>query len=316
MSVTIVYDRQFVRSSEGITPCWLAGDNRTWTDSSRHAKRVRSWSVFHNVLGVSEDELFQIAYKFLGTSQHWRDSRGRDVNDNGYLRWIVSGCKQALSVEEILQINRLRSLSCCVSYWDRDFNNIRKCVEYISSTEDFDRWIGKAKELIAAAGLLGHDAFPIIDFGLEKLSHPSRSSAKNVLLKRGGYYLIEICSSGSSWTTDVRDAMVFSSDKAGELISTYSSLSNASLVDAECQNKPYNSVIRFRDGIKAGMYVQQRVRGHIYLTGSCESAKHYPTVAAAKSVMKKIQPRVEKYGTLEVIVLDNEDQKAEVKTVS
>ena len=61
MSYSLMYNWQFLKSEEGITPVVLMGDNNvttsTWMGNHWGEKRARSWYCIFGYLGVSE-ELF------------------------------------------------------------------------------------------------------------------------------------------------------------------------------------------------------------------------------------------------------------------
>ena len=68
MSYSIEYNRQFIKTENGYTPCWLVGDNNVTEGFGRNERRVRNWSVFMNLLDVTEDELVEKAKELLAES--------------------------------------------------------------------------------------------------------------------------------------------------------------------------------------------------------------------------------------------------------
>ena len=60
MSYSILYNWQFLKSAEGITPVILIGDNnvttRVWMGNHWGERRARGWACLFNVAGVSEEK--------------------------------------------------------------------------------------------------------------------------------------------------------------------------------------------------------------------------------------------------------------------
>ena len=48
MSYTIMYDRQFLKTSRGIIPLALYGDNNVTERVNGHERRERHWGVYAN----------------------------------------------------------------------------------------------------------------------------------------------------------------------------------------------------------------------------------------------------------------------------
>ena len=119
MSYSIEYNRQFIKTENGYTPCWLVGDNNVTEGFGRNERRVRNWSVFMNLLDVTEDELVEKAKELFNSyDQHWK--RGSTwVSNKGLISWVKSGCKKAATVEDILSVNPYMSrIHCYLVYYD------------------------------------------------------------------------------------------------------------------------------------------------------------------------------------------------------
>ena len=90
MSYSICYQRQFIKSGLGITPCFETAESNVWCGAGRYQKRPRSWSIFLNQLAVSEDALMAEAKKYLGSNEHWRTASGKWVDDAAFIRPLRS----------------------------------------------------------------------------------------------------------------------------------------------------------------------------------------------------------------------------------
>ena len=115
MSYTIEYDKIFLKSGAGYTPLWLAGDSNCYEGSGRNQRRVRDWSVFMSQLGVTEEKLMERIQPLLGGpyQEHWQ-RRGKWVDDKGLVTWVKNGCKNAVSIEQLIEANRFGAIKCCV----------------------------------------------------------------------------------------------------------------------------------------------------------------------------------------------------------
>ncbi|WP_281692295.1 hypothetical protein [Agathobaculum desmolans] len=292
MSYTIEYDRQFIKSRHGITPCWLAGDNNVTEIRGGYERRARDWSVFYNLLGVTEEEIMAAVQSSLGGyGEHWRKG-GKWVDDAGLIRWIKNGCKHAAALEDILALNHFSAVFCYVSVWGE--NQSRELERYVSNTAEFDRWIVEAKALIKAKRDEGREAFPIVKWGEEPLRHPdpTLTDETKVLIRLGKSYLSERPSdAGSSWSRDIRKSFVFTAKEAKEIIAAnrFGWLAESTIVSAKRLEEPYNVVIRVSDALRECGYVFQKTATRIRLTNTAKNARHFANERAAEKAIKKYQ---------------------------
>jgi len=310
MSYTIEYDRQFIRSGFGYTPLWLAGDNNVYVTDR---KRSRSWHVFGNQLGVSKQALLTYIEPMLNEyDQHWKKN-GKWVTNAGLKRWIENGCKSSATIEEVLNANHLRFLRCSLRvYPKRDethdgFTSEEQLKEDVYTTEDFDRWIADVKAVTPGLKAEGASVYPCVGIYTEKINHPNKKiTAERVLIKSKSEFLIEPpTSSGSSWSSDVRKAWVFTREEAELLQSSlnpYSCVAQAKLVDAAVKDKPFDAVIQFADGPHESTYVQKFTNKCARLCRNICHAHHYPDAKAAARAIKTAQPRFPRSGTMEVVI--------------
>lgn len=310
MSYTIEYNRQFIRSASGITPVWLAGESNVWESGAGHSRRSRAWSVFYNMLGVTQEELLAAIQPSLGhESQHWMKN-GRWLDDKALLHWIKLGCKHAASIEDILLENRnkISSVRCSLSVWAGDGHR-QSLFRDVKSTEEFDSWLGLAKAEMIAIRSRKNMVFPIVDFGVEDLRHPSAIDLCDdckVLFRHKNSYLVELPSTeSSSWSTDVRKAHVFSYEEALAIKGDhkYGWIAESRLVLAAIKEYPFNAVLCVKKGAYEGQYVLKRTRGKLYFTLMKEYAKHYATTAKAEKAKHRIEAAYATKGiTLEIVI--------------
>lgn len=301
MSYTIEYRRLFLKSSEGYTPCWLAGESNVWEGYGRSQRRARSWSCFHNLVGVSREEIMRDAQSSLGSDEHWMKN-GKWVNDKGLIAWVENGCKKAVTVEEFLKENpNMSDIHCYVSVWQNLMNH-RELEFYVSSSYELDRWI---REYRVLRQLLINDRcsiYPVIDLGPETVKFPNKTSTTqgDVLLKRKNQYVCDADESSVSWTSDAHKAKVFSWEEAGKLTRVNHFLRNVRAINADIKIQPFNAVIRFSDGIYAGRYIFERCKNRLRVCCSVENALRYPNEREAQKVVKALAEKYSGKGTLSV----------------
>ena len=293
MSYTIEYDRQFIRSTMGYTPVWLAGDSNVTTGYGKYKRRERHWGVFLNLLGQSKEDLLAAVGALKGSQEHWK-RHGKWVDDAGLDKWIEGGCMTSATIEELLDANHFASVHCYVRDYSLGLDNAKDIMEQqIRSTIDFDDWLYHAKAAIAKTAL--KVMYPVIEFyPNEPIRHPTKKKdgKEKVLIKNKSTYLVNITGEMggvSHWTYKKEEASVFSADEAAQLIrDNPGHFRSAKLVSATVLNNPNNLVIRLcKGGVVVG-YVQKLTSARIFYVGSMRSAKHYSTMAAAKNAAERV----------------------------
>lgn len=292
MSYCIEFNRQFIRSGLGITPCWLSGENNVREVSN--GRIARSWSIFANLLAVSEEEIMKKVESFMdGSNEHWMRNNNW-VDDAGVLRWAQSGCKKAATIEEILNVNSdLRSISCRLSVWEKFEHHFELCTT-LSSTKGFDEWAASAKRRITELKEKGCDAYPVVDFWKEDLWHPQKATGRDVLLKSKNKYLCKVEDSGIAWNIDPRKALVLSEEEAGEIMRKYSSyplMRTTRMVSAKAKDEPFNAVVSVYNGPNLIGYIRSVSSRRLRSVEAIEHAKRYRNLAAAEAAVKRLGKR-------------------------
>lgn len=300
MSTTMIYDRIFLESKEGITPCVCWGDSRTWERTiSGHERRPRSWGVLGRHLGVPRNQLMKNLESKADTI-YWSTYKGKYMDEAVYLRWLKAANKGATTIERVLEANHMVSACCYVSVW-KNLNREVKNHAYISTTAELDEWIRKTRVFMEEMKRQNFDSYPVIDFGIGRLSKPLPAGTdleKKVILKRGSYYLTELTETTSRWDAVPLDALEFSLQDAAAIKTQF--LGKVRMVDTRLKDAPYNAVLKFVSGPKAGFYVRKRTKGHLHLASNAMSAQRYRNEAEAERVRQRIQPAFTNAGELEV----------------
>lgn len=310
MSYTIEYDRIFLRSAEGFTPCWLSGDNNVYESSKGNAKRVRSWSCFQNLIGVTEEEIFDSIggreHLAQSSSEYWK-RHGKFVDGPGVFRWIQNGCRRAVTVEELLQCNSIRGFICSVHVYDPSYNSNTIGLCTVHNTEELDTWIRGMRLEIQRREKQGQSCYPRIDFS-ETLRHPigtNLADQEEVLIKDKNMYLCELDPRGSSsWSRDITKAMKLTKQKALELIRDFNIPVQGRLISAKNCEQPYDAVLQVVSGSRAGCYVYKVSNHSISFTRTKSNAKKYANEKKACAALERIKRRGYSVGPdLKVVVL-------------
>lgn len=166
MSYEIVYERQFIKTSDGlIIPFVLIGSNNCYEPvCNGYKRRCRSWSTIfvhsNELIAMRPADLLQRAYSYTGGPYQEHFKRfGKWVNDAGLIRFCKNGIKQAKAIEEINQLQFMRGY---ISVWYPDETSLsdetyfpKHSIEdemYICSSGDLDQFLAHAKERLQRRG--------------------------------------------------------------------------------------------------------------------------------------------------------------------
>ena len=315
MSYCIEYARQFLKSEEGITPCWLHGDNNVgeivWRNGRNIERRARDWSVFQNMVGTTVDALLKEVEGWMGGAyqEHWMRN-GKWVDDEGLRRWIVSGCRKAATVEEVLAANPvIRSLHCYCAVW-HEMDSAVETEAYVKTTEELDQWIRAIRAHKDPSGR--QECFPVVDFCVDKLNSPAskqRETPAFCLIKSGHNYLVDIVPGKSTrWSPNKTDARVFTAEEAESILYGQASLRllrNAHIINAhERLTQPFNAVLRVGSAGQSPRYISGRGRNRIYLCNTVKGALRYANAAVAEKAAKELRPKHPGLGEIAVEVIE------------
>lgn len=203
MGYEIMYNWQFLRSKEGLTPVVLTGSNNvTVTKRARNGRLYesgeRDWWCLFNLIGVSDEEFLDKIRSMTGKmyQEHWKYS-GKWVDDAGLLRWANNAVKNAASIEDVLLLNRPVYLyaEAYINIWPKEGEDgwSKKILqETIRTTEELDAWIRQAREVIAKAKEEKRDAYPIIRYSKEKFLKVKTLPNELFLLRGRNQYVRDI----------------------------------------------------------------------------------------------------------------------------
>lgn len=325
MSYSIMYNWQFLKSEEGLTPVVLMGDNNVttsvWMGNHWGERCARDWSCLFNFIGVNEDEFMAAIQNMTGKSyqEHWMRN-GKWVDDKSLVNWAKNACKNAATIEEVKEENWNVTIQACLAVWE-NYNRSTMLVEYIKDTKSLDTWIRKAKVIVAEQKAAGHSVYPIIKYDNEKLTRHSAKTVHKpafVVVKSAHGYLVGVEEervregiASSYWNRSIKKALVLSYDVAADFKKQYQH-GNVRLIDAKAKDAPYDAVIRAvpRSGNGTCCYYVSSVSGTTTrFVSTITGAKRYRDMRSAETSAAKLNGRGFKYDycAVQIFSLTEED---------
>lgn len=313
MGFSILYNWQFIRSKEGITPVVLAGENnvtefrRTKTGRSVEV-RSRDWMCLFNMVGATEEDFFKEVHSLRekNAQEIWMHN-GKWVNSEEFLRWATKAVKDAASIEDILMQNRPTYMhaEAYINIWpvegeDGWGKNILR--QTIRTTDELDAWILQAKAALQKAKEEKRAAYAIVRYSQEKFLK-AKKLPDEILLMSGNQYVEKLVADDKGVTRisfgrahgNPSTALRLTRDEYVKLMSLswISLLKGVRPVSAAGKNGAYDAIIRV---------VSPHIVGDAYLCSSgrkvmmvktTRSAKRFKDMSTAERTAKKYN---EKYG--------------------
>lgn len=299
VSYDILYDFQFIRSSDGITAVLLLGANNcyesVWCGNHVSQKRARSWCCLFNEPALDEATFMAQVQNMTGhTSMHWM-RKGQWIDDAALIRWAKRGIKSAADIESIITANASSgAIACSLVVWN---GSVRDVVlkEYVSTTEQYDDWIRRAKALRAQwSGRPNLSIFFTVELW-ERMFHPTiqsvHSTEQKVCIMKKKRYLKMYTESSCVWANCIKDAIQFSVSEAQGVISKSNLFANATLVKAPKETDLYDAVIQFEYGNRKE-YVAHVSPRAIRPCFDIKNAWRYRDERAAQRAIEKLSKRV------------------------
>lgn len=312
MSYSILYDTQFIRSHNGITPVILCGDNNVYESNWRNGRsverRCRDWSCFLNLLAVPEEELIEKAEKLTGGpyQEHWKRD-GKWVDDAGLMRWVRTNIKKAANLEAIVSANSNMGAMCYLSVWNK-FNNRSELTEYIHSDAHFELWLSEAKAMTEKLKEEGCSVYPVIRFW-EGMRHPTanRPMPESVVIKHKYGYVCGVDATGIRFNKRIESAIIFSPEQANEILERFDDM-GMRVVNAKTAETPHDVVIRATDANGSKTYVVKITSRKMQYSSHVVHAHRYSSLSMAKSAADKLTKRfAEKGWTFAPVRIDDSE---------
>lgn len=294
MSYTIVYGRQFVKTTRGIIPLALFGDNNVYTPSYNfrtkrtYEKRERNWNIFCSIdLLELPEKLFltKIQAAYDEDRENFKHN-GKFVYKEGAQRFFQNGAKHALTLEEIFQATR-NALDGFLTIYDQPdrFLSRQELHTVMNTTDALERWLDEARKKKSEYESKGAECYLTLAFSTDEPLRIERKVGKAevtgpVIVKRGPGYIANFTDS-SITTGRIENAHVFPSVEAArqQLPSCFIGPLPYVFLSAEKQKeeaaKQY--VLRVCNGSKAGYYIQKLTARTLYFSRAPEDAKRFLT---------------------------------------
>ena len=301
MSYTIMYGKQFIKTTRGIIPLALYGDNNVTEHVNGREVRERHWGVFaNNKTEFTPDEYMSFIQSWCGsTYQEHFMSHGKWVDDKGLITWAKNGIKNALTIEEIKEAVPVQSLTCYILIGINDSYKSRqddRC--FCDTTKQLETWLDNAYRHIDELKSNSRYAFIALSlFGREPLSiAPKKEPEGKVLVSNGrNKYLSKLTESVYGYTSDISKAIVFNSTHdARNCLAQVNRirLEKLRFVKAENQSiaKDYRVLVK-TESYPDGVYVQKLTRSSLYFCRNTDSALKFVSEQSALKYIDKLKPR-------------------------
>ena len=294
MSYTIMYDRQFLKTSRGIIPLALYGDNNVTERVNGHERRERHWGVYANSkTEFTPDEYMSLIQSWCGSEfQEHFVFRGKWVDDNGIIAWAKNGIKNALTIEETREIVPVQSITCYISVWGKDYSHRSEEWRYCDTTEQLEQWLDMAyarkKELSADPSRKVFICLSYLRQEPLKLSVRQEPDGE-VIIRKENRYLSEVADKGYTFSSDIADALVFKNTAEARNLAARCGqpfLYKARFISADNKFAVRNyRIIAILPEYPNGVYIQRLTRNALRF---CHESKHALKFASEQQAQKYI----------------------------
>lgn len=319
MSIEIVYDRAFLKTTTGIIPLVLTGSSNCtewhYTKSGIfRERRERYWSYFwgDETLNLPVEELLD----FIAAKCNHPDerelfqlrSRNKWITSKNCVDWYRSGIQSASTIENVLLYNQGLTFRVYLHVYNENAPDTTELEQYIRTTAQLEAWLTAAKarklDLIKSGA---KSVYLCLKFNDNEPLYKANFPEGPVIVKlkgTSGNYLIGYTSvEGFIFGPDASVALVFSS--AEEALSKLGPIRNVTLLKANSGNqKPPRYALQFQSGRFNGTYVYNANGGRLKATPYRQSAKLFQQKHQAHRCALRIYERFSSYnGALAIIDL-------------
>lgn len=316
MSYTICYGRQFIKTSRGIIPLFLAGSNNCTMFYEGREIRERDWTVMCgiNLIELPGDELL------AGMNEQYKDDRseyfkfnGKFVYRAGAIKFVENGIKNAKTVEEILSALPHQLVRCYVSEYTKSPSLNQTILQdaFVNTTSELENWLDTAKAYVAAADPTDITYIVIKFSGVEPLwiekTHKDPTGSVLAAVKTG-QYVTEFTETSLTTSKDITKAMVFASiEAAKQQLPSRPRPYRYIKASAKERAAKKNFVLKVTDGNRCGLFVDRLGGRRISFSQKAATArKRFTTEKAAKAWYdQKVAGRFD--GIKEIMVCDSRE---------
>lgn len=332
MSYSIIYGRQFVKTTKGIIPMILSGSNNCTEFIQGREVLERNWypmtlSNKDKRIAIPAEELLERARAIStgdGADYEFAKQGGKWLYCKDVLKWVESGIRNAMNIERINFFRPNTPLYGRIVVWRGDKREtVHNC--YCKTTQELEAF---AEEMESAWKVYGSDKtvtefYPYLSFeGREPLSIEKMASLSDdepVVVKVAPYgYYTKTEHSCRNYERNRAAAKVFENidDAIAELGSITLHASKVTFeragADGAKSSKPAEKLfaLHIKEGDRAGAYIVKLTRSRIWISTSSKQAKMFPSEKAAMKWAKDYR-LTERFGNA---VRTVESVKLEVKS--
>ena len=220
MSYEIMYDKKFIKVSNGIIPLVLTGSNNCWSGNKRARDWSLAWDFFKDVI-YSENEIKNLMIEKLPDNLDYISIGGKSSKQL-VINYYNNGIKNALSIEDTLKMF-MTSFRGLIQVYDEKiepyynrYQNVKDT--YIKTTEELENFIKEyktikeleTKPVYLTLAFTSDDKLKLrYEFRKPKNTNP-KEKIRNYVIKESWYdYIVKTTSKGFQYTSQKNYAMGF-----------------------------------------------------------------------------------------------------------
>lgn len=314
MSYTICYGRQFIKTSRGIIPLFLAGSNNCWMLYKNHQIRERDWNIMcrSEMIELPADELLASMKEMYSddNSEYFR-ANGKFVYRAGAIKFVENGIKNAKTVEEILTARPGQSIRCYVTEGMDYYLQGQATVQhvYVKTTAELEAWLDEAKAYVAASTDNAHMYIHFAGAEPLRIEKTRKEPTGSVLATtKAGQYVTEFTETSLTTSKDIAKAMVFASiEEAKQQLPERLEPFRYIRATAKEKAKENVFVLKVTNGNRCGLFVDKLGGRRISFSQKATTVrKRFATEKAAKAWYDKmVAGRFD--GIKEIMVCDSRE---------
>ena len=282
MSYSIIYGRQFVKTTKGIIPMILSGSNNCTEFIQGREVLERNWypmtlSNKDKRIAIPAEELLERARAIStgdGADYEFAKQGGKWLYCKDVLKWVESGIRNAMNIERINFFRPNTPLHGRIVVWRGDKREtVHDC--YCKTTQELEAF---AEEMESAWKVNGSDKtvtefYPYLSFmgreplSIEKMASLSDDEPVVVKVAPYGYY-----------TKTEHSCRNYERNRAAAKV-----FKNIDDAIAELGSITFHASKVTFEGDRAGAYIVKLTRSRIWTSTSSEKAKMFPS---EKAVLK------------------------------
>ena len=296
MSYEILYAKKFIRlPNNSFIPLILSGSNNCSMFVNGKEIRERHWWILGKLIAKKEKDMLEWICNF-DCDEWFKVGSNWISGQNDMIKFIKNSCKNASTIEEILEANRFVSFSASISIYDSTKSYGEKGWErrvnekYLKTTDEIMEWIKEGKEIERNLNenetLYWNMEFATIK-PLKSNSISKSSTGPVICSPKRGWYISEYTDRGYTYCSDIEKAIIFESVESFKESGLAERIHGGyKLINGVVKPKDY--VILVTEGFYSGCYIQKLTSKNLHFTRSIESAKRFEREKEALDYIEKM----------------------------